>query len=71
MQIDAAPPRVDGLLKPGEARTALRISATTLARWARAGTISAVTLPSGHRRYRHADITAILAGAGSGIPDHS
>ncbi|WP_261561623.1 helix-turn-helix domain-containing protein [Frankia tisae] len=71
MQIDAAPPRVGGLLKPGEARTELRVSATTLARWARAGTISAVTLPSGHRRYRRADITAILAGTGRETADHS
>ncbi len=57
------------LMVPAETRRALRVSATTLTRWARQGVIPFIALPSGHRRYRRADITAILAG--SPPADHS
>lgn len=50
------------LMTPAETVKALRTTAPTLARWARRGQIPFVTLPSGGRRYRRADVDAILAG---------
>ncbi|SBW17954.1 hypothetical protein FDG2_0446 [Candidatus Protofrankia californiensis] len=54
-----------GLMTPAETRKALRVGATTLARWARRGDIPSVELPGGHRRYRRTDIAVILAGSTS------
>jgi excisionase family DNA binding protein len=50
----------DPLMTPSEVTRALRVGATTLARWARDGDIESVTLPGGHRRYRRSVIAAIL-----------
>lgn len=51
------------LMTPSETQKALRVGATTLARWARNGDIPSVELPGGHRRYWRTDIDAILAGS--------
>jgi excisionase family DNA binding protein len=48
------------MLSPEEAARLLGISPRTLARWAREHRIPAVILPTGHRRYRVADIEAVL-----------
>lgn len=51
------------LLLPREAAAMLRIDPKTLSRWARDGkAVGEVKLPSGQRRYREADIRAILEG---------
>lgn len=57
------------LLTPSETQKALRVGATTLARWARNGDIPSVELPGGHRRYRRSTIDAILAGPADTGPD--
>lgn len=48
-------------LTPAEAAARLRISPRTLWRYQSDGRITPVTLPSGHRRFRRADIEALLA----------
>lgn len=50
----------DELLLPNEAARLLRLDVKTLARWADTGLIPCVPLPSGHRRYRAADVDAII-----------
>lgn len=47
------------LLTIGEAARVLSVSVDTLRRWADAGRIPVVVLPTGHRRFRPEDIDAI------------
>lgn len=48
----------------GEAARALGVSPETLRRWADAGRIRVVVLPSGHRRFYVDDIRAMLHARG-------
>ena len=52
-------------MAPGEASQLTRLHPRTLARLADAGKIGSYQLPSGHRRYRRADIYALVAQAAS------
>jgi excisionase family DNA binding protein len=47
------------LLTVKQAADRLAISTQTLRRWSQQGLVSTITLPSGHRRYRAADIDAL------------
>lgn len=60
LQPDQAP---SAWYKPGEAATLLGVTPKTVARIAEAGTIRAITLPSGHRRYAAADVDAFAKSA--------
>jgi excisionase family DNA binding protein len=51
----------DTLLTAEEVATAARVSTETVLRWARLGTLASVTLPSGRRRFRQADVDALLS----------
>lgn len=51
------------LMTPAEVATAFRVDPKTVTRWARAGKLSAIKTLGGHRRYREAEIRALLAGA--------
>ena len=44
---------------PGVAAAKLGVAVYTLSRWADAGQLRAVTLPSGHRRYSREDVERI------------
>lgn len=46
----------------GEAARRLGVSVETVRRWADAGRIRVVVLPSGHRRFYASDIEALLDG---------
>ena len=48
------------LLTPREVARQLNVSDSTLRRWSDQGTLNVVKLPSGHRRYRLADVLALL-----------
>jgi len=50
------------LLIASEVADRLRVSEETVNQWARIGRLKAITLPSGRKRYRVADIEAIEAG---------
>lgn len=54
------------LVSPGVAAEKLHVTTKTLQRMATRGEISAVVLPSGHRRYRVAEVDAILAESSEG-----
>lgn len=50
----------DDLLRPREVAALFGVRPTSIARWAREGRLSAVLTPGGHRRYRRADVRALL-----------
>ena len=50
----------DRLLTPGEVAALFRVDPKTVTRWAAAGRISSIRTPGGHRRYREAEIRALL-----------
>ncbi len=49
------------LLTPSEAAQRLRVTTKTLRRWALAGKVAAVTLPSGQLRYPLSEIESITS----------
>lgn len=52
------------MLTPGEVAAMFGVNSQTLARWARTGKVPSIKTPGGHRRYREAEIRALLeAGA--------
>jgi excisionase family DNA binding protein len=64
-------PLVDGkaeLLPPRTVAALLGVSSDTVCRWALAGRLPVVTLPSGHRRFRRSTIERLLA-TGTGRTD--
>jgi excisionase family DNA binding protein len=50
----------DDLLRPGEVAQVFGVRTATAARWAREGRLVAVLTPGGHRRYRRADVQALV-----------
>jgi excisionase family DNA binding protein len=50
----------DRLLTPAEVAMAFRVDPKTVTRWAASGRITSVKTPGGHRRYREAEINALL-----------
>jgi excisionase family DNA binding protein len=55
----------DGRLLTGPEVAALfRVDPKTVTRWAAAGRINSIRTPGGHRRFREAEIRALLSGDG-------
>lgn len=50
------------LLTPGEVAALFRVDPKTVTRWAAAGRISSIRTPGGHRRFREAEVHALLEG---------
>lgn len=48
------------LMTPGEVALAFRVDPKTMTRWAKAGKLDSIRTLGGHRRYREADIRALL-----------
>lgn len=57
---DAADAR-DTLLTPAEVAELFRVDPKTVTRWAKAGLLDAIRTLGGHRRYRRAQVMALLA----------
>lgn len=49
-----------GLLTPAEVARLFRVDPKTVTRWAASGKISAIKTPGGHRRFREAEVRALL-----------
>lgn len=48
------------LLTPSEVATMFRVDPKTVTRWAKAGKLSSVRTPGGHRRYKETEVRALL-----------
>ena len=50
------------LLTPAEVAAMLRVDPKTVTRWARAGKLSSIRTPGGHRRYSESEVRVFLNG---------
>lgn len=50
----------ESLLTPAEVAGLFRVDPKTVTRWARTGKLQAIRTLGGHRRYREADVMALL-----------
>jgi excisionase family DNA binding protein len=57
-----APLTPEPLLTPAEVARLFRVDPKTVTRRAKAGRVTSVRTPGGHRRYRESEIRALLAG---------
>lgn len=51
----------DSLLTPSEVACMFAVDSKTVTRWAKAGKLTSVWTLGGHRRYREAEVRALLA----------
>lgn len=56
-----SPDSSEALMTPAEVANAFRVDPRTVARWAKAGIISCIRTPGGHRRYRKSEIDERLS----------
>jgi excisionase family DNA binding protein len=59
-------PPAEPLLTPAEVAGMFRVDPKTVTRWAKAGKLTSIRTPGGHRRYREAEVRALLAGVPQG-----
>ena len=52
---------VEKLLTPAEVASLVRVDPKTVTRWAKAGKLNSIRTLGGHRRYREAEVRALLA----------
>jgi excisionase family DNA binding protein len=57
--------KADDLLTTGESADIVGVSVDTIKRWERAGKITSLRTPTGHRRFRRGDVEALLQPAGA------
>ncbi len=62
-------PDQDRLLTPAEVASMFRVDPKTVTRWARDGRLTAVRTLGGHRRYREAEVLALLRAAAAAAGD--
>ena len=55
-------------LTTGDVAVLFRVDPKTVARWAKAGKLESVRTPGGHRRFRRAEIMALLQGGPGPVP---
>lgn len=55
-------PDAEPLLTPSEVAAMFRVDPKTVTRWAKAGKLTSIRTLGGHRRYREAEVRALLAG---------
>lgn len=53
---------IEPLLTTNEVATIFRVDPKTVARWAKTGKLTFIRTLGGHRRYREAEVRALLAG---------
>jgi excisionase family DNA binding protein len=56
------PTAPEPLLTPAEVAALFRVDPKTVTRWAKAGKLTAIRTLGGHRRYREAEVRAVLSG---------
>src|SRR5436309_2123427 len=55
-------PEAEALLTPAEVASMFRVDPKTVTRWAKSGKLTSIRTLGGHRRYREAEVRALLAG---------
>lgn len=60
-----------GTLTPSEVARMFSVDPATVTRWAKAGRLSSVRTPGGHRRYWESEVRGLLATPGPGCRDGS
>ncbi len=55
-------PDAESLLTPAEVAALFRVDPKTVTRWAKAGKLTSIRTLGGHRRYREAEVRALLSG---------
>ncbi|MEO7125626.1 MAG: BldC family transcriptional regulator [Nakamurella sp.] len=58
---DETVPATERLLTPGEVAEMFRVDPKTVTRWASSGRIGSIRTPGGHRRFKEAEVKALLA----------
>ena len=58
----ARTPDAEALLTPAEVAALFRVDPKTVTRWAKAGKLTSIRTLGGHRRYREAEVRALLSG---------
>lgn len=58
----------EDLMTPAQVARVLALDPKTVTRWARAGTVPCITLPSGHRRFRRSDVDKLLGRGPAATP---
>ncbi len=53
-------PEAERMLRPREVALLFKVDPKTVTRWAKTGRLTPIVLPSGHRRYRAADVEALM-----------
>jgi excisionase family DNA binding protein len=59
-------PRFEKLLTPAEVAAIWKVDPKTVTRWAKAGRITSVRTLGGHRRFREAEVWALLQASTEG-----
>jgi excisionase family DNA binding protein len=59
------------LLTPAEVASMFRVDPKTVTRWAKSGKLTSIRTLGGHRRYREAEVKALLAGIPAPRPPSS
>jgi len=60
--MSARTPEAEPLLTPQEVAVMFRVDPKTVTRWAKAGKLTSIRTLGNHRRYREAEVRALLAG---------
>ncbi len=60
--VSMRPSDAEPLLTPSEVAALFRVDPKTVTRWAKAGKLTSIRTLGGHRRYREAEVRALLAG---------
>lgn len=63
--MNATTTNADDVLTPAEVARLFRVDGKTVARWAKSGQLASFRTPGGHRRYRRADVEALMSGGGA------
>ena len=66
--MSAHTPEAEHLLTPAEVAALFRVDPKTVTRWAKAGKLTSIRTLGGHRRYRSAEVHALLEAHGPTHP---
>ena len=61
-RLEAEPLQAEPLLTPQEVATMFRVDVKSVTRWARQGKLMSIRTLGGHRRYKEAEVRALLTG---------